>query len=309
MPRQRSTSHSLLNETAREESNPAPEWAFMPANNETGNEGISIRPLCTPDDYNACVAMQREVWGDSFTEIIPVSVLKVVQHVGGIAAGAFSASGLLAGFVFGISGVRDHKFAHWSDTLAVRSEFRDRGIGTRLKCYQRELLIGYGIERIHWTFDPLESRNAYLNFARLGITAHEYHRDFYGDTDSQLHDGIGTDRLIARWDIQSDHVIRRLSGDLRGPSVAELASVPLINPWYVTALGPVGHEPNLTLSAAQLRLAIPADIQTLKSRAPAAAADWRSNTRTAFETYLNRGYVVHEVARDGECSTYLFERE
>jgi predicted GNAT superfamily acetyltransferase len=272
-----------------------------------GGEAIEIRPLSTPADYEACVAMQREIWGADFTEIIPISVLKVVQQVGGIAAGAFAGSSHLAGFVFGISGVRGHRFAHWSDTLAVRSEFRDRGIGKRLKCYQRELLIEYGVERIHWTFDPLESRNAYLNFARLGITAHEYHRDFYGDTESQLHDGIGTDRLIARWDIQSDRVARRLSGELRSPTAAALADVPLINPYHTTELGPI-TEPDLALKDNRLRLAIPSDIQALKARWPAAAADWRTNTRRAFETYLGRGYVVTDVARDGDCSTYLFER-
>ncbi|MEO7217736.1 MAG: hypothetical protein ABI026_06040 [Gemmatimonadaceae bacterium] len=269
--------------------------------------GFVIRPLSSRQDFVACVAVQHAIWGADFTEIIPISVLKVAQQVGGIAVGAFTASNVLAGFVFGLSGIRDHRFAHWSDTLAVLESFRDHGIGTRLKRYQRKMLIEYGVTRIHWTFDPLESRNAYVNFARLGITASEYHRDFYGDTESRLHDGIGTDRLIAQWDIQDERVVGRLAGAKKSPTATEISDVPLINPWVASPTGPLAGEPRLALTARCLRLAIPADIQALKEATPKAAADWRTVTRAAFEEYLGRGYVVTEVARDSLCSNYLLE--
>jgi predicted GNAT superfamily acetyltransferase len=257
-------------------------------------------------ELHAAVELQKQVWGDDFTEIIPTSVLKVVQQVGGIAIGAF-VENRLVGLLFGISGIRDGELAHWSDTLAVLPEYRDLGIGRRLKCRQREALISEGVERIHWTFDPLESRNAYVNLARLGAVASEYRRDFYGATASVLHEGSETDRLVASWHIRSDGVARRLAGErARSDSRAERA--PLVNKWHSTEHGPVAGEQELAITAPVIRLAIPADMQTLRTRAPAAAREWRYTTRAAFEAYLGRGYTATDLVRGEECSCYVLEQ-
>jgi predicted GNAT superfamily acetyltransferase len=142
------------------------------------------------------------VWGESFTEAVPATILFVSNKVGGICAGAFD-SGQLVGFVFGISGIEDGTAVHWSDMLAVRASYRNRGIGERLKLYQKEVLRSRGVVRIYWSFDPLESKNAHINFNHLGITARSYVVDMYGETSSPLH-AFGTDRLIATWDLMHD---------------------------------------------------------------------------------------------------------
>ena len=249
--------------------------------------------------------LQKQVWGDDFTETIPVSMLKVVQQVGGIVIGAFVGRRMV-GFLFGISGIRDRQLAHWSDTLAVLPEYRDLGIGRRLKCYQREVLLEEGVEQIHWTFDPLESRNAYVNLTRLGAVAREYRRDFYGATASILHEGLETDRLVASWDIRSDRVARRLAGE-RTRSDVQVEDAPLVNRWRSTDHVPLAGEPDLDISAPVVRLAIPADMQELRQRAPAAAREWRYTTRAAFEAYLGRGYTATDLVRGPECSCYVLE--
>lgn len=249
--------------------------------------------------------LQKRVWGDDFTEVIPVSMLKVVQQVGGIAIGAF-VERRMVGFLFGVSGIRNRQLAHWSDTLAVLPEFRDLGIGRQLKCYQREVLLGEGVELVHWTFDPLESRNAYVNLTRLGAIAGEYRRDFYGATASILHEGMETDRLVASWAIRSHRVARRLAGERpRGWSYA--AGAPLVNPWLTRNDIPAPGEPDLAIAAPVVRLAIPADIQALRARAPAASRDWRYTARAAFEEYLGRGYSATDLVRGPECSCYVLE--
>lgn len=249
--------------------------------------------------------LQKQVWGDGFTEIIPSSVLKVVQQVGGIAIGAF-VENRLVGLLFGISGIRDGERAHWSDTLAVLPEYRDLGIGRRLKWQQRERLLAEGVERIHWTFDPLESRNAYVNLVRLGAVAGEYRRDFYGATASILHEGLETDRLVASWEIRSDRVGRRLAGE-RGWGDSSAAGAPLVNPWRSSDRLPLAGEPDLAVAAPAIRLAIPADIQELRARSPAVALGWRRTTRAAFEAYLGRGYAATGLVRGPECSCYVLE--
>ena len=163
------------------------------------DDQVTIRPLETRVEYEACVALQRDIWGRDFVDVVPATILMVSQQVGGVASGAFDAEGRLVGFVFGISGVRDRVTAHWSDMLAVRPEARGRGLGRRLKLHQRELLLAVGIERVYWTFDPLVARNARLNLMTLGASPVEYVSNMYGDTGSRLHRWLDTDRFIVEW--------------------------------------------------------------------------------------------------------------
>ena len=64
-----------------------------------------LRALESVDDYRACVALQEEVWGDGFSERVPMAILKVGQQLGGVSAGAFDERGRLDGFVFGLTGL------------------------------------------------------------------------------------------------------------------------------------------------------------------------------------------------------------
>ena len=115
----------------------------------------------------------------------------------------------MAGFVFGMTGLQAGEVIHWSDMLAVRPGLQDTGLGARLKAYQRDTLLAMGITRVHWTFDPLESKNAHLNLNKLGAVAGEYVQDMYGQTDSPLHRGIGTDRFFPTWTLDSERSPRQ----------------------------------------------------------------------------------------------------
>lgn len=160
-----------------------------------------VRDLRSEADYAACVALQKQTWGANFTETVPATMLRITQKLGGIAAGAFDNDRLI-GFVFGLTGLRDGAVVHWSDMLAVSPEYRNQGIGEALKHYQRDQVLGRGVTRMFWTFDPLEAKNAHLNFNRLHVYAREYVVDMYGDTASPLH-ATGTDRLIVTWDLRA----------------------------------------------------------------------------------------------------------
>src|SRR4051812_4500327 len=173
------------------------------ADSAAGN--VTIRALASPADYAACVALQRLTWGAGFADVVPASILKVSQRMGGIAAGAFAADGTLLGFVYGLTGVEDGHVVHWSDMLAVRPEAQNLGLGRRLKEFQRDAMKEIGAGVIYWTYDPLVARNAHLNFNVFGVRVVEYVRDMYGsDTGSDLHRGIGTDRLVVGWPVPDD---------------------------------------------------------------------------------------------------------
>ena len=129
-------------------------------------------------------------------------MLKVTQYIGGVTAGAFDPDGRLLGFVFGMMGSMDGRLVHWSDLLAVHPDARNKGLGRRLKLFQRQLLLPLGVETMFWTYDPLVTKNAYLNIVRLGARPTEYVVDMYGaDTHSAMQGGIGTDRFVVAWDL------------------------------------------------------------------------------------------------------------
>src|SRR3954451_17608431 len=190
---------------------------------------IDIRPLRTLDELRACVSLQRETWGNEFTDVVPTSILKVSQRVGGVAAGAFDAEDRLLGFVYGLTGVENGRIVHWSDMLAVRPEARNLGLGRQLKEFQRRAVRELGGVVIYWTFDPLVARNAHLNFNVFGVRAEEYVEEMYGETESLLHKGIGTDRFIVAWPIPDPERQQRLRETHAAGADRELLQAPILN--------------------------------------------------------------------------------
>lgn len=273
---------------------------------------MNIRELETLEDLEACVALQQEVWGQGFSQLAPVSILEVSRRLGGVVAGAFDAAGDLIAFVFGLTGIQDGEPVHWSDMLAVRPGLRDGGLGRRLKAWQRDRCLELGVRRAYWTFDPLESRNAWLNLGRLGAVAREYIPDMYGASDSPLHRGLGTDRLLALWLLDSDRVEERLRGQGDpAPSAEGVKDVPLAFPVELRDRLPrpgSSDRPHHRGGDAIL-VPIPADIQALKAGDPELARAWREATRSALAPRLAGGWEVRELVRTPEpVSYYLLRR-
>src|SRR5260221_6193507 len=99
-----------------------------------------------------------------------------------------------------------------SHILAVRASHRGHNLGYELKLAQRQRALALGIKEMTWTYDPLRSRNAHLNFTNLGAICHSYRVDFYGpQTSSPLHRN-GTDRLWVTWQMADSRVEERLKG-------------------------------------------------------------------------------------------------
>jgi predicted GNAT superfamily acetyltransferase len=258
------------------------------------SDGIAIRHLTTLADYAACVELQYDTWGQQFTDAVPASILLVTQKLGGVTAGAFDATGQLVGFVFGITGVVHGEVAHWSDMLAVRPEVRDQGVGRRLKEFQRRAVADLGGRFIYWTFDPLVARNAHLNFNVFGVHAVEYSRDMYGnDTGSDLHRGIGTDRLVVAWPVDDADLARRKEESSAARASNALLTAPVLGDAEGRELArPVpGREPHL-------RIAVPRDVSIIQGTDPARASRWRHTTRAAFETAFDAGYAIHGFTSD-----------
>jgi chorismate synthase len=250
---------------------------------------VTIRPVQTIDEYHACEALQRQAWPmDDDLEVVPLHLLLSVHKNGGLLLGAFDGDDLV-GFVFGHPGLTSEgALKHCSHMMGVSPEKQSAGIGYQLKLAQRQAVLEQGLDLMTWTYDPLLSRNAYLNLHKLAAVSRTYLPDCYGPLMDGLNVGLPTDRLEVEWWISSPHVQRRLA-DAEGerlPSPAVRA-----NRTRRTAAGFL--EPGaLTLAAgpAVVLVEIPADYQAVKAAAPALALEWRQATRHLFEFYFAAGY-------------------
>lgn len=276
---------------------------------------VVLRPLESLDDYRACERLQRHAWGfDDALDVIPQTQLVTAQKYGGLVLGAFEDDRLL-GFCYGFLG-RDRRgrLVHCSHMLAVQEEQRGSGLGRRLKWAQRGHVLEEGLELMVWTFDPLESVNACLNFEKLGGVSDEYLVNLYGETTSRLHAGTATDRLTVKWFLLSPRVEARARGADGG--VVDALRADDIDAAWALEPGRAGvvegpGEPRLDLEASRVRCEIPSSIQSVKEADRGAARAWRDASRAVFTGYLARGYFVRECVRtstDPRRTVYLLER-
>jgi predicted GNAT superfamily acetyltransferase len=190
---------------------------------ETRDSGrILIRNCESFEELDACVRLQVETWGYSDGDVIPRRAFTVARRIGGQIIGAFDLrisekTDSLIGFAMSLPGIISGKnappqpYLH-SHMLAVKPEYRNDGVGRRLKLFQRLEALSRDIELMEWTFDPLEIKNSFLNIHRLGVIVRSYTPNFYGVSSSRLQGGLPTDRLHAEWYLNSKRVNAVLQG-------------------------------------------------------------------------------------------------
>jgi predicted GNAT superfamily acetyltransferase len=271
---------------------------------------IVIRSINLLSEMRAVEELQKEVWGPE--DVVPLTHLAASTEVGGQLIGAFEGEQLI-GFAYGFIGQEGgHSVIH-SHMLAVKPSYRDQDLGYKLKLAQREKALAQGFTRITWTFDPLQSRNAHLNFGKLGVVACQYKVNFYGeDSPSPLHRHVGTDRLWVTWLLASTRVRTRLEGKRDTghlPSAIEQAA-PLVQ--SETDGSPRMLQLDEGLTHEHVSIEIPPDIGSLQQQDPLMAITWRKATRHAFTGALAAGYLVKEFYRpagnERKRSIYLLSR-
>ena len=260
----------------------------------TDTSAIAIRDIDRTEELRAVEALQKEVWGCSDLDVVPLTMLIATQEVGGVLIGAYDQSEFV-GFVYGFPGYEDGRVTHHSHMLAVKTAYRNHDLGYKLKLAQRERVLAQGIERMTWTFDPLQSLNAYFNFGKLGVVADAYKIDFYGEATSSFLHQIGTDRLWVSWLLNSERVRSRLQGDEPQPLASADEVVTLVEVSSDNA--PRRNIWPKFLGQKHFAIEIPTDINGLQRRSPALAVEWREMTRWAFTETMRLGYFVAEFSR------------
>lgn len=265
----------------------------------TAGNDIKIREISDLAEIYFVEELQKEVWGVADREVFPALAMVAMKEVGALLLGAFDEASLV-GFVFGFPGIEENATILHSDLLAVKQSYRSRNLGYRLKLAQREGALARGIEKITWTFDPLQALNAHLNFARLGVTSARYVTNFYGDTTSFLH-STGSDRLWVEWQLSNPRVLGRILQDDRDLEIGSARSEDVrALPQLVVRLGDDGEpmlKPLVTGSTSVL-IEIPRNINEIAKGDLSKALRWRAATREGFVTQINAGFRVQEFVRN-----------
>ena len=246
---------------------------------------VEIRLVRSHEEYAACEAMSRDVWGAAERNVVPRELLLTMQLNGGLVHGAFRPDGQLVGFCFAFLGRREGQLRLCSHQLGVLPEFRGAGIGVALKQAQRADAIRLGYELVTWTFDPLEARNAYINLHRLGCIARLYDRNHYGEMEDELNRGLPSDRLEAEW-------------WLRRNKPAIILNDPVVLLRVGTDGSPVRDDPPVSGRQPAL-IGVPSDFQAIKRKSLELATRWRMESRAAFELALGAGLVAVDFQRPG----------
>jgi predicted GNAT superfamily acetyltransferase len=241
---------------------------------------VEIRSCHELEEFRACLELQKQVWGFTDAELVPLRMFVVAAKIGGQVIGAYQGRELV-GFALAVPGARaGHPYLH-SHMLAVRESHRNSGLGRKIKLFQREDALARGFELIEWTFDPLEIKNAYLNIERLAAITRRYNLNQYGITSSPLQGFLPTDRLVAEWWLRSRRVETFLNS---------------------------GRQPEFETLA---RISVPGQIYHWKAAEAtrARAAEAQGRNREAFLKAFAEGLAVLGYERDAEGNgTFLLGR-
>ncbi|MEX0991318.1 MAG: GNAT family N-acetyltransferase [Actinomycetota bacterium] len=249
---------------------------------------VDIRPVASLAEIDAAVEVMIATWGDF--QLVPREVFVSFQESRNLVQGAWR-DGRMIGFALGWWGIDDDGWHLHSHMLAVTPDLRSSGVGYALKLAQRAATLDAGVTRIRWTFDPLQSRNAYFNLYKLGAVADSFHRNHYGDMPDILNSGDRSDRLVVRWDLlpspgsgggwgQAEPLLLR-----EGPSEAPKPSP--------TGASPEGHR----------SVEVPREYAELRRTDSDLADAWRDAVADAMESCFASGLIARTFTAD---SAYLF---
>jgi predicted GNAT superfamily acetyltransferase len=241
--------------------------------------GVRLEPLTTVEDADRILDVMIATWGNH--QLLPREMIRALADCGNTPFGAWD-GGLLVGYVLGWAGISPEYGLHMhSHMLASLPDRRHRGVGYALKLAQRAFCLDRGIPTVRWTFDPLISRNAYLNLAKLGATADRFLPNFYGEMTDSLNRGERSDRLLVRWDL--DRPI----------------PVPRVPAGGIEVLGRAGEYPErpvptdvASVHGPRALIRIPREYHVLRERDRALADAWRDATGDAFARCFDAGLVV-----------------
>lgn len=269
---------------------------------------IKIQSVSTLEDCQKIEQLQMQIWQSPEIEVVPDHMLLTFALNQGIVLLATDGD-LPIGFAFGFQGTtKDGHRKHVSHQAGVLPIAQNKNLGYRLKLAQRDIAISQGLDLMTWTFDPLLSRNAQLNFGKLGVINRHYIRNLYGAMRDKINNVAESDRFKVEWWLTHPNVQQKLTGAFAPPKIEPAQILNQCDTNSRTLLIPSEKIP--PLSAARYFVQIPIDIDAIKKADPTLAIAWRKHTRDIFEQAIAKKYVVTDFVflRAQQKAFYILEK-
>ncbi|WP_078597612.1 GNAT family N-acetyltransferase [Evansella clarkii] len=265
------------------------------------SKGIIMRELMEVEDMIQVQKLEELVWG---MNPVPYHQTFTAVKNGGIMLGAYKST-TLAGFLYSFPGFHEEKGTYlYSHMLGIHPEHRRGGLGEKLKQYQRELALKKGYRLITWTFDPLESVNAYLNLTKLRAIGGRYLENYYGNLDDSLNRGLPSDRFLAEWQIDSPHAESHASVKADTNNGRLLLDTRINSDGFAVPVETSAAEEGKT--AVCYLVAIPDNFQVIKKEDSSLAAEWRMITGKLFSSLISSGYAAVSVIKEQQHNRCLY---
>lgn len=275
---------------------------------------FEYREIIDFSEYDVLEDIQEDAWGMPTRELVPKRLIYATLKSGGVVIGAYKDEEII-GYCWGWVGYNElyGRFIY-SHHNAVRKQFQNRGIGMKLKLAQRDWAIRNNFELINWTFDPLQSKNCYLNLHKLGVVCNNYKRNYWGEMRDSLNKGIDTDRFYCNWYLNSERVKERASGKIDDFSQKMQNKNNHVFETQSENSKILIEKANLDLISEYIFLKIPSNFTYLIKNEKPLLIQWRNETRIAFENYFKKGYRAIDFAflkKNGEfeCFHVLKKKE
>jgi predicted GNAT superfamily acetyltransferase len=258
---------------------------------------LRIRRLAAYEDFKKLPDVQRRVWRHDETDLTPTHQFCISAIMGAIILGAYVKEDLV-GFVYSFPAVHKGELCQHSHLLAVLPQYQGFGIGKRLKWAQRDWALKLGYDRITWTVDPLQARNANLNIHTLGAATSTYMRNFYGlDSKLNLGPGIPTDRFLMDWPIREKRVAERRRGRFES---FDAESLPRALERQAGGPDPAPGKPRLDLTDKLVLVEVPKQINAWRDQHEPIAS-WQKSLRGVLEHYFKRNYSAIDFLCTDRC--------
>jgi len=239
---------------------------------------VEIKELDQMPQMHELAELFATIWGRPGEPPIDSSTLRALSHSGNYVAAAYSGNRMVGGLIGWLGGRPPDDLHLHSHVLGVLPDSEAHGVGFQLKQHQRTWCMDLGVASIEWTYDPLVRRNAHFNLVKLGADAVEYLVNFYGSMDDGINTGEESDRVLVRWNLQSEKA----------------------------AAAAAGRPHELGPDAGALLVPVPGDIVAIRRDDPELARRWRHQLREALGGAMSRGYRVTGFSRAFE---YVLSRD
>jgi predicted GNAT superfamily acetyltransferase len=256
---------------------------------------IDIKEIDSFEQFEEMSHLQHEIWKLSDKDQISSITLKALSMkypIMGMMLGAYHKSKLV-GFVVCLP-TRESQTLYGM-ILGVSPQYQNFDIGNKLGLKILEKCNKENINKICWTFDPLDSRLGHLYLNKWGAIAIKYEPNYYQLKDEHS-EALPLDRFIVDCNLKSARVIKKA----HGASLSLSLEKALLN-FPVADANNYPEEPSVLFE-------IPSNFPKIKHTSPEEAIAIRLRTRAVFEEYLNkRSYFIADLfieKKDGKRKCY-----